>query len=145
MTYKTWIEVGPDGEIISSRYGVGRGKTPPGMVECTDPAMKAVVMRRTQQAKLHVRDGLVCEKAKVRLRADRLQAVANGRDEIRVSLEGLPRECRSVRVRIGSDEVRELNRDEVLEVSWTRPARISIQLEEKLLLSEPLVLEFTEA
>ncbi len=142
MSYRTWLNVAPDGSIVSVVWQFG--DTPPAdhPVQCTDPELEPQ-LRKDAGVNLYYDGKRVRRRRPVRWHATPHTAAVG--ETIRLELVGLPPEHSApVRVRVGQ-ESHELTHPYVIELGWENPARVSVQTDEPALAQSSFVnVQFVE-
>ncbi len=143
MGYKTWINVAPDGTIVSTVWQHGRHPAPADHpVLCRDPEHEPE-LRKNAGLNLYHDGTSVRRRRAVRWHMNGTTAPVG--ETIRLELAGLPPEHRApVRVRVG-EQPYTLEHPYVIELGWENAARVGVELDEPTLVqTAPAHVQFVE-
>lgn len=143
MSYRTWMNVAPDGSIVSVVWRLGEDAPADHPVLCTNPELDPQ-LRKDAGLNLYYDGKHVRRRRPVRWHATP-KAVAAVGETISLQLAGLPAEHRTpVRVRVG-EQAYTLEHPYLIELGWENPARVSVQVDEPTLMQSSFVnVQFVE-
>jgi len=140
MAYTAWVQTSDAGEIV--RIDINSYKTPPTEkynLSFTDG--EVINMLITSAGKLHYHDGSgkLVPKQELTFSADTRVFVADGKDEVTVTIEGIPADRDSVDLKVGAVTIAH-PRGEVLTITKDAPGIITVNVADFRFIAESLVL-----